>query len=273
MDKIYELIDSCASTKKSVLIADIDSGEVLFDYNSELVFRSASTIKTPMLIFALRRCMDGERTLDELIKITEPLSDSRIFDRGDTEASLWKILYFMVTVSDNTATNVIIRELGFDAINSYFRSIGLEKTCLRRRMLDWNAVADGLENETTNREMLSLYSALFRGELLDERYTTYAKAILADQQDKSLVLRYIDRNVTAYHKSGGLDNLVHDCGIFQVNNKNIYVGVFTDGAPDVNAKCGEQLCGAVGELLYTPCGFCYAFDGCDMPSATKDNFL
>ena len=249
MEKIYSLINACASTKKSVLVADIDTGEILFEHNADLVFRSASTIKTPMMVCALRECMNGNRALNDEITVGEPLSDSRIFDRGDERASLWKLLYFMITVSDNTATNVIIREFGFDALNSYFRAVGMETTTLRRKMLDWDAVANGFENETTNREMFELYRALFCGKLLDGEYTSCAKMILAEQQDKSLALRYIDRGVTAYHKTGGLDNLVHDCGVFQLGEKQLYIGVFTDGAPDVNAKCGEQLCGAVGELV------------------------
>ena len=125
MEKIYSLIESCASTKKSVLVAEIDSGAILFEHNADLVFRSASTIKTPMMIHALRECMKGLRSLDEQISIGEPLTDSRIFDRFDNSASLWKLLYFMITVSDNTSTNVIIREFGFDGLNEYFRSIGI----------------------------------------------------------------------------------------------------------------------------------------------------
>lgn len=249
MEKIRSLINSCASTKKSVLIADIDSGEILFEQDADLVFRSASTIKTPMMIYAMLQCQNGIRDLNEKIAVGEPLSDSRIFDRLDESASLWKLLYFMITVSDNTATNVIIREFGFDALNSYFRSIGLEKTTLRRKMLDWNAVANGFENETSNREMFELYRALFNSELLDEQYTAHAKTMLHDQQDKSLILRYIDHETDSYHKTGGLDNLVHDCGVFRANGKYLYIGVFTDGAPDVAAKCGEQLCGSIGELV------------------------
>lgn len=249
MERIYSLIESCASTKKSVLVAEIDSGAILFEHNADLVFRSASTIKTPMMIHALSECMNGLRSLDEQISIGEPLTDSRIFDRFDNTASLWKLLYFMITVSDNTSTNVIIREFGFDGLNEYFRSIGMKKTTLRRKMLDWDAVANGFENETTNREMFELYHALFCGKLLDDIHTSYAKTILAEQQDRTLLLRYIDRGITAYHKTGGLDNLVHDCGVFQIGDKLLYIGVFTDGAPDVEAKCGEQLCGSVGELL------------------------
>lgn len=247
--KLNLLIDACASTKKSVLIADIETGEIFFERESDTLFRSASTIKTPMMAYALRECMLGNRSIDDKIMIGEPLSDSRIFDRGDDTASIWKLLYFMITVSDNTATNVIIREFGFDSLNSYFRSIGMEKTTLRRKMLDWDAVANGFENETTNREMFVLYRTLFCGGLLDTPYTNHAKTILSAQQDKSLILRYIDREVVAYHKTGGLDNLVHDCGVFQLGDKQLYIGVFTDGAPDVSAKCGEQLCGAVGELV------------------------
>lgn len=249
MEQINEFIKECGSKSISVIVADIESGELLFEHEPDRVFRSASTIKTPMMVYALLECMRGNRSLDERITIGEPLSDSRIFDRHDATSSLWKLLYFMITVSDNTSTNVIIREFGFDTLNAYFRKIGLEKTTLRRRMLDWDAVSNGFENETTNREMLKLYRDLFLGELLDEKHTEYARSILSEQQDKTLVLRYIDHGVEAYHKSGGLDNLVHDCGVFHIGDRYVYIGVFTDGAPDVEAKCAERLCGQIGEYL------------------------
>ena len=61
--------------------------------------------------------------------------------------SLWEMLYWMIVLSDNTATNAVISTLGYEHINAYCARLGLQSTACQRKMLDWTAVREG---RTTN---------------------------------------------------------------------------------------------------------------------------
>jgi beta-lactamase class A len=61
----------------------------------------------------------------------------------------------MVAVSDNSATNVLIDRVGMDNVVRLTESLGLAHTQLRRKMMDLQAAAQGRENISTPREMIS----------------------------------------------------------------------------------------------------------------------
>ncbi len=55
----------------------------------------------------------------------------------------------MITLSDNAATNLLIRRVGMGRVNDFASDLGLHGTCLRREMMDLAARARGEENLTS----------------------------------------------------------------------------------------------------------------------------
>ncbi|QIB70635.1 serine hydrolase [Aminipila butyrica] len=58
----------------------------------------------------------------------------------------------MIALSDNTATNILIKQLGVNAFNAGFKTFGLEHTVLERFLFDEVAVNQGKENKFMPRE-------------------------------------------------------------------------------------------------------------------------
>ncbi len=72
----------------------------------------------------------------------------------------------MIRVSDNAATNLLVSRLGMDRIDALARELGLRRTALRRRMMDFGALARGQENTTSASDMANLLAEIWGGSLL-----------------------------------------------------------------------------------------------------------
>lgn len=248
--QINEEIENCTAKKLSVLICPLNGKAPYVSYQPRIVMRSASTIKTAIMCRALFMCEAGELNLKKRYTVNNILPDSEIFEDGAEEKTLYQLLYHMITVSDNTSTNALIDLLGFEGINSYIKTIpGVTNTVLRRKMLDWDAVEKGLENTTSANDMFCIFSELYNGQLLDIGLTAVAFEILYAQRCRDSLLRYVTENIQAAHKTGGLDFLNHDCGIFRVGNEDVYAGVFVDGT-EKNDLYAKKFMGRIGKYLY-----------------------
>ena len=130
--------------RAALLMAEAESGRVLHAADPDVQVVSASTIKVPILCAALELCRRGELSLSQLVPIPEDriCPDTSVFEEGNRQEAgypLWELLYWMIVLSDNTATNAVIRLLGYDVVNGWCRAHGLERTRLEREMLDWDA--------------------------------------------------------------------------------------------------------------------------------------
>lgn len=210
---------------------------------------SASTIKVPVLCCALQGVLDGDYTLDQFVPIGDGnlCEDTEVFEPGYRQdgASLWEMLYWMIVESDNTATNAVLSLLTFERINAYCASLGLTQTSVQRKMLDFAAVEAGRNNYTSLSDQFILYQHLYDGTILNAELRAVAMDFLARVRHMDALQRYIPDNVTVLHKPGGLDHLSHDAGIFLVEGKPYFLGIFTwdgpamDGEPQQNRLIGQ----------------------------------
>src|SRR5947208_2157245 len=141
-------------------VKDLSSGEE-FLINGDEVMPQASSIKIAILAELYRQADQKKLKLtDEYVVRKEDLvAGSNIMlglTPGVTRLTLRDLATMMVTVSDNSATNVLINKVGLDNVNSMLESHGLHATRLRREMMDLKAAGEGRENVSTPREMITL---------------------------------------------------------------------------------------------------------------------
>lgn len=213
-------------------IWDAQKDETLASYREDLVFKSASLIKTPIMLCALEAVENGELSLDTKIPVQpcQCVGDEAPVIQNDTDVPLSVLLEYMITDSNNSATNVLIDWLGMDRVNACSQKIGLEDTLLRRHMLDYEAARQGRENRTSAKDMRRLYTLLHKGEVLTSFQCKTALPILLRQHDKELLL-FANPNQKAAHKTGGLADIAHDAGILYGENRTLIFAVLVT-APD-----------------------------------------
>lgn len=213
-------------------ILDANRDEMISDYRKDVVFKSASLIKTPIMLCALEEVEKGALSLDGKIAV-QPchcVGDEAPVIKDGYDVPLSVLLEYMITESNNSATNVLIDLLGMEKVNAFSRRIGLYDTVLRRHMLDYEAARRGDENHTSAGDMLRLYTMLHRGETLTPFMCDTALPILLRQKDKELLMAANPAQKAA-HKTGGLSDIAHDAGILYGENRTLVFAVLAT-APD-----------------------------------------
>src|SRR5712692_4198713 len=158
-----------------VAILDLTTGQKYLLHADE-VLPTASSIKIAILAELYRQAQQGKIKLGDLytLQSSDLVSGSGIagaLTPGVTRLTLRDVAALMISVSDNSATNVIIDRIGMENVNTLLDSLGLTHTRLRRKMMDVKAAAEGRENIATPREMVTLLEALYRGKVLNKQLT------------------------------------------------------------------------------------------------------
>lgn len=143
-----------------VHVVDLTTGD-RFAVRDELVFPQASAIKVPILLELFRRAETDPDLLRKRIELTDEVRTGgsgvlQVLTDGGSELSLEDYAIYMILHSDNTATNVLIDELGMDAINTLSASLGAPNTRLQRKMIRPEESARGNENLSTPRDAATI---------------------------------------------------------------------------------------------------------------------
>ncbi|MDE0393148.1 MAG: serine hydrolase [Gammaproteobacteria bacterium] len=139
-----------------VHILDLTSGD-RFAVRDDFVFPQASAIKVPILLELFRRAEAEPDLLGRRVELTDAVRTGgsgvllHLTD-GGSALSLEDYAIYMIVYSDNTATNVLIDELGMEAVNALSTSLGATSTKLQRKMIRPEQSAIGNENLSTPRD-------------------------------------------------------------------------------------------------------------------------
>jgi beta-lactamase class A len=214
-----------------VVVTDLTTGKQLL-LNADEVFPTASSIKLPLLVELYRQEQQGKgaRLGDSyLMNSADLVPDSQVMGgltHGVTKMTNRDLAVFVVAVSDNSATNVLIDRVGFDHVNAMLDSFGLRQTRLRRKMMDLAAAKQGRENVATPRELATLLEAIYRGKVLNKALTEDLLKLLETKKD-SAIPRLLPEDVPVANKPGELEGVRTDSGIVFAVNRPFVISVMT----------------------------------------------
>jgi beta-lactamase class A len=229
----------------AVLIKNFSDDKILFNYNEEKIYPSASLIKIPIMIEALSKADNLEIPLFNKIEIKDSnkVDFSVITEQNLSECTFLELITWMIISSDNTAANVAIDLLGMDNINNRIKELGMKNTKLQRKMMDFELINKEKDNTTTLYDMLVLMEGLYKGKIINKEVSKKALDIMKNQRDNSMLKRYIVENVKIANKTGELDKLNHDIGIFYTKVADYFIGVFVN-----NSNSNQEACKIIGSF-------------------------
>ena len=199
------------------------------------VFGAASLIKLPLYMHIMAESAAGRMSLDDKLTITEadkvPICGALTRFTGDVEADVRTLCKLMISISDNTATNRLIDYSTIPGAQAGFRSMGLEKTQLTRKLFDRTASRAGLRNTICPKEIGHLLAMLYRNEFVSEAVCKEIIDTLLLQQVDHKLNGKICGEVPIAHKTGEDDELSNDVGI--VYAKEPFVICFAGHDTDV----------------------------------------
>jgi len=199
-----------------VTILDLSNQYTLL-LNADEVFPTASTIKIAILAELYRQAQQGKLKLTDTYTLQQSdlVGGSGICNAltpGVTKLTLRDVAALMISVSDNSATNILIDRVGQENVNALLDSLNLTHTRLRRKMMDIKAAAAGRENVATPRELTQFLEALYRGKVLNKQFTD-DYFILLSTPKSSYIPRELPEDLKIANKPGELEGVRNDCGL------------------------------------------------------------
>ncbi len=205
-----------------------------YGVREEEIYSAASVIKFPLFLHILAECERGNMSLDDEILTTEedkvPGCGAIYLFTGDVKTDIRTLCRLMICISDNTATNRLIRHCGFEKIEKGFEEMGLELTRIRRYLFDAETTAKGIRNTISPKELGLLFERLYCGEFVSREVSDYALDVLLDQQIGHKLGGKLE-DVAIAHKTGEDSGLSNDLGIVYADKP--FVLCFTGHQTDV----------------------------------------
>jgi beta-lactamase class A len=223
-------------------ILDLTSGDRI-GHLDHATFPTASAIKLAIVYELFKQAEEGTVRLDETIVLDRRQAvggTGVLVEMGTPTLSIRDYAVLMVTLSDNTATNVLIDRLGMDRIAARMRGLGLSGTKLRRHMMDTAAARRGDENVSTPDELVQLLKAMNDAE-------PDAIALLKKPKENRL-RKGLPEGVASADKSGELEGVRVDAGIVYAKNRPYVLCVMTTFLKDEGE--GERAIEEISRVSY-----------------------
>jgi beta-lactamase class A len=247
--ELQRVIDRAEAGGGTVGVTAIPSHGAAFTHRGERRFRAASTVKIPIMIEIYRQIDRGERALADLYRLR---SDDRAPGSGillhlheGAELTLEDLIYLMISISDNTATNVLIDMAGMENVGATMRSLGMAHSTLGRKMKGRPAQGDEQENWATPDEYAAVVGALLDGRAASASACERMLAMLEKQQCTRRISRYLpeDESIRWGSKTGSIAGVTNDVGFVASDRGTVIVSVFCEDLADQHV--GEQVIGDV----------------------------
>jgi beta-lactamase class A len=150
--------------------------------------------------------------------------------------TMWNLCRMMISISDNTATRLLVLRLGKKKVNAFCSKIGLKNT----RLVDPTALAESPKkniNITTPDDTAKLLFKIEKGIGFSKRSKREMLSFMKDQKYRFGIPFVLPRGFICANKTGNLERVLHDAAIVYSPKGTYVLCVFTKGFKrDRNAR-------------------------------------
>jgi beta-lactamase class A len=247
----------------AVAVKHLGTGET-FLYHSDQPMPTASLIKLAVMIEVYQQVHEGK------IKLTDPVTlrnedrvpGSGVLTENFSEGVSFPLLdavRLMISVSDNTATNLVLDKIGIGATAKRMEAWGFPNTKIHAKSFrrDTSVFPERSKEfglgSTTAREMVTILEKLHKGELVSPEACKAMIEHLKKCDDKDKFTRLLPAGTVVAHKPGAVADARTDAGIIYTPSGPVAVCVLTNKNEDQTWRldnAGNQLCAKVAEEVY-----------------------
>ncbi len=222
-------------------------------HNKNMLFPSASLAKIPIMAACFLAGQEGKLKLDRNIalKASDKLTGSGMLRNTQAGATFTveELIGLMIYDSDNTASNMLTNIVGLDYLNNSFKAFGLKNTSLSRKIADFSARDNGLENYTTAEDMAFLLENIYRKSLVSKDASERCLRILKLSRMNDRIPKYLPVDVTIAHKTGLERGICHDAGIVFACKGNFLIVALTKHT-NSNSSSSKEFIARIALLVY-----------------------
>ena len=239
--------------------------QVYAEIKSDTKLSAASSIKVPILIILLRMLERGEIFWNEKLTLSEDTigggSGWMAYQKIGEVFPVYEVASEMIRVSDNTATNLLIKRLGgINIVNQEFKEIGLKNTQINNYLPD----LDGT-NLTSTKDLSLAMALVDNGYLLNFSSRDIFRDIMRKSKTNTLIPLGILRGLgkesqdTDYHlslkgflvhnKTGDIGISYSDTALIQTpHNSRVFASFIVKG-PFNDPRSAELIRNLSAELV------------------------
>ncbi len=256
--KLRLRLDSIANDHHGILgysVIDIEKN-VRMSHRGDETFSTASLIKVPILVTVYDLVAKSQLALSDpltVLKIDQvPGSGLLQYMHNGSEITVQDAAWFMITVSDNTATNLLLDRIIIRRVWAKMDSLGLHNTKVHSKSFLRNSsvamdssIKYGL-GVTTPNEMARLYELMALGKAVNPASDSTMLEMMEHNQDDGKMQRYV-YGVRAAHKTGDTDKVRTECSLFYLRNR-IVVCALTKENVDMRYAIDNEAHIAIGRI-------------------------
>ena len=258
-------LDSLATNFRGVLgysIMNLETGESLSRLGDS-TFATASLIKVPILVTVYDLVAKGQLSLDDklvMLKIDKVGGSGIISHLHDgLELTVGDAAFLMITISDNTATNLLLDRILIRRVWRKMESLGLmhSKVHSRSMVRDASVAIDSSRKYglgvTTPNEMAKLFALMAEGKAVDPKSDSAMLAMLQKTQFTEMLRRFTP-GIRVASKYGAVNDSRTECALWWLparvvacvlTKDNVDRRWVIDSEPQLTlAKMGEAIVGA-----------------------------
>lgn len=222
----------------------LKTGEVV-EYGTAHPMETASVIKLPIMIAAMQQVEDGVLDLDQAVTLepSDLVSGSGILQNLSLglRLSLRDVMMLMITISDNTATNMVVRLVGLEPINALMAALGASDTVIKKPIDFTLPPPIGL---STPKDLVTLLKGIYQRTMVSKMASEWMWDVLTRQQYNTLLSRDLPYSLLAEpedgpapivigSKSGSVEGVRNDAGIFTTPWGDYALAIMSEGCQDL----------------------------------------
>lgn len=224
-----------------VYFKDLKTGRELA-IRADEEFHPASTLKIWVLIKVYQDVHDRKYALDDEVEVVDTFMSAakknpkpfkvaayskQVGDAVGGRLRIRDLVEAMMTVSDNLATNNLIRIAGGpDAISGCLARYGVKRSNVRRYIMDEQAFQEGLNSAAFPRDFGIIFEKLAKGEVVSRDASRQMLEVMSRCRDRSMIVAGLPRSAQAAHKTGAIEKVRNDAGLVTLPNGRQFVIAF-----------------------------------------------
>ena len=240
---LHRTLDSLAGAHRGVVgftVHNLDTGERL-ERRGDETFPTASLIKVAVLVTVYDLVAKGMLGLDDPLTVLRidkvPGAGVLQFLHDNSTITVHDAAWLMTTLSDNTATNLLLDRIIIRRVWDTMEKLGLMHTKVHAKVFLRNAsvamdssVKYGL-GVTTPNEMARLFALLAAGKGVSAAADSTMLDMLAHNEDYDKLQRYVT-GLDVPHKTGQTDRVRTECGLFPLQSRIAYCVLTKENADE-----------------------------------------
>jgi beta-lactamase class A len=230
---------STGAAQLALVVADADTGEIA-QWRADEIVPVASAAKILLLGTVARLAADEQLSLSDPVPLE---ADDRVGGTGMLSKlsgngawSVGDLALLVAAVSDNTATNALLRSVGIDAVTATARAAGLEHLRIHDKVRDERLAQDPPVFATgTARDLARFMELVATGQLHDQKASATVLNWMAANEDHGLLCAAVRHDphspasepVQVWNKTGRDTGVRADIGLAVGDRGLAYAAVAT----------------------------------------------